>query len=373
MKAKRSSNLELLKILAMLLIIASHIMGGAIKPQLTEWVQNGWHTEYFCHPILYKRLCILEIAVASGKIGNALFLLISGYFLANKSSENIDLTKKAKKLLLMMGYATTILVIVSAVCRSLFENINSYVEFTLFNTATWWFVGYYFLVILFGKLFFNNIILRLDKKKYLMLVVTIFTVVQLGWSNSLICNLSNGLEIFVNGIFIYVLGGYIHKYNPFTQIRTWIFVAIVAVTYMIICIDYYIRTLSSINTYNAGSGEELFIQNTFNGYDNRSLVVIIIAVALFELFKRLPNFYSRVINYFGAATFMVYLLHENELGHAIWKHKDWLTPLYESSWKFALVFLMWIVGTFFVCSVLYSGYLLLGKVLNFLKPLAVKK
>ena len=378
MKTKRSSNLELLRILAMLMIIGAHVCGSGVAQQLSEWVKSGWNADYFCHPIFYKRFFVLAMAHPSGKMGNALFILISGYFMANKPSEAIDLTKSGKKLLCMIAYAVVLLTAASAIFRQFVRNpltggtITSFVDFTWFDAHSWWFPGYYFLVILIGKLFLNKWLAEADQKKHLMLLVSLLAIVEFKWTVYLINNLIDQLPILFTGIFLYALGGYIRKYDPFEKLRSWVFIAIIIASYVIICINYYVHMMYSIHEYDPNSGE-LFIQGNILGYENNSIYVFMVAISLFELFRRLPEFYSRIINYLAASTFMVFLLHCNDFCTAIWMSKDWLTPLYESPLRFCFEFVAWIIAIFMVCALLYGGYVLLGKMLKYLKPLAVKK
>ena len=378
MNTKRSSNLELLRILAMLMIISAHLCGLGIAQQLSDVGNTSWNAAYFCQPVIYKRFFVLAMAHPSGKMGNAIFILISGYFMANKPSEAIDLTKSGKKLLCMIGYAVVLLTAASAVFRQFVRNpltggtITSFIDFTWFDAHSWWFPGYYFLVILIGKLFLNKWLAEADRKKHLMLVVSLLALVEFQWTVLLINNLIDRLSTLFTGVFLYALGGYIRKYDPFEKVRSWAFFAIIIGTYAIICINYCVHMLSSINAYDPNSGE-LFIQGNILGYGNNSIYVFMVAVSLFELFRRLPEFRSRIINYLAASTFMVFLLHCNEFCTAIWMSKDWMTPLYESPLRFCFEFAVWVIGIFIVCAVLYGGYLLLGRLLKYLKPLAVRE
>lgn len=109
---KRYSNMELLRIIAMLMIIAHHIFAHCINVQLTDLqlitkLGNGW----YCHPQFSKKLCMLTVFSPMGQVGNAIFIIISGYFMAHK--ESIDLTKIAKKLLFQLGFASIVLGIAS--------------------------------------------------------------------------------------------------------------------------------------------------------------------------------------------------------------------------------------------------------------------
>lgn len=91
MKTKRNSNMELLRICAMLMIVAYHIYIHCITCQLTDLQSiqergNGW----FCTPNFSKRLCILALIAPWGQIGNAIFLIISGYFMSSESQMACD-------------------------------------------------------------------------------------------------------------------------------------------------------------------------------------------------------------------------------------------------------------------------------------------
>lgn len=78
----RSSNIELLRILAMFMIIIFHISDHCVKVQLTDTasmlrMNNG----LFCEPVFYKKLLLLSTFAPMGKIGNVIFITISGYFI----------------------------------------------------------------------------------------------------------------------------------------------------------------------------------------------------------------------------------------------------------------------------------------------------
>ena len=77
---------------------------------------------------MYKKLLILASVSPMGQIGNGIFILISGYFMANKGKD-IDLTKMSKKLLIQMGFTSITLTVMSMA----------------------WFIGYYFAVIVLVK------------------------------------------------------------------------------------------------------------------------------------------------------------------------------------------------------------------------------
>ncbi len=94
-KKGRSSNFELLRIVAMLLIIMFHITVEAVVP---AYKGTGVFMEYdsalFNYPKFYPQFLIVAFSKMFGMIGNHLFILISGYFLAARES-GINLLKTA--------------------------------------------------------------------------------------------------------------------------------------------------------------------------------------------------------------------------------------------------------------------------------------
>ena len=367
---KRYSNMELLRIVAMLMIIAHHIFAHCINAQLTDLqsitkLGNGW----YCYPQFSKKLCILTVFSPMGQVGNAIFIIISGYFMAHK--ESIDLTKIAKKLLLQLGFASIVLGLASIY---VYQNITEFpIKLLSFNLFNWmsWYAGYYFVVIVIAKIFLNKFLSKLDRNNYVMFMVVLFALVQFSWSTKLISSLAEGLEIVCTGIFLYSLGGYIKKYNPFESIRLWAVMAIIVVMNLMVMGDYYIRTASKILEYDPDSGSR-FIQSV-PGYANNQILPIIFGISTFELFRRMKTPSNRIVNFAGASTFMVYLLHDNEFVYKLWGTQDWLTLLHENSIQFSFTYAIYILGTFGAGGVFYCIFMIGGKLLNICKPLVIKQ
>lgn len=94
---QRASNFELLRILAMLTIIMFHIYKHCIYHQLTDLNSiSVFNNGFFCEPIFYRRLYLLVFFSPLGKVGNFIFICISGYFMVEKGS-NINLFSISKK------------------------------------------------------------------------------------------------------------------------------------------------------------------------------------------------------------------------------------------------------------------------------------
>ncbi|SFH87959.1 Acyltransferase family protein [Pseudobutyrivibrio sp. OR37] len=368
--SSRASNFELLRILAMLMIISYHIIIHCVNVQLVntdsiERLQNGW----FNQPLFFRQLLGVSLMMPFGLVGNSLFIMISGYFLAEKE---IDIFKTSKKLLLQLLFAAIVLVGASAyfIYKAQYslhsDTLFSYIRIQYFNKMSW-FVGYYFIIIFIAYLGLNKFLSSLDSKKYLGFLLAILTLSQLGWSGSLLDDLAKGLRTVVVGIFLFALGGYIKRFNPFDRIRAYVFFVIIILTNVLIGISYYNTANGKIQAYYYGITDTTvepaeFVQY-MPKYENYSIVVIILGVCIFELFRRLPMPSIKVINWIAAPTFMIYLLHDNGFAYSIWETNDWVTLLYYDFSGFAVKLFTWALAIFTVGFVAYYIYFALVKLI----------
>lgn len=371
-KKMRSSNMELLRIFAMLMIIAFHIVYHAVRPELTDiTLTEQFNNGLFNNPVFYKKLLLLDFVMPLGIVANALFILISGYFMINKGN-NIDLGKTAKKLLSHLAFATVVLVIASNVYFQFNKGLSiKMLVINEFNTITW-FVGYYFLVIIFAALFLNNYLLKADRNKYRIFLFTVFAVVQFAWSGSLADGLTGGLRTVGTGIFLYALGGYIQIYNPFKKVRTPIIFAVIAGVYFLIFLSSYNNTQTNIQNYILSKAENDFIQSVME-YFNYQAVPIVLAVSIFEIFRRIRIKNSRVINYIGGATFMIYLIHDNNFVRSVWKTQDWITLLYYSPVRFVIKIIFYTLIVFLIGVLAYIIYNFIIKIYRHSKRFIFKE
>lgn len=356
MGMKRSTNIEILRILAMIMIIMYHIIFHCVNYQLTDInsiqaLNNG----FFSFPIFYNRVAMLCISMLFGPVANALFILISGYFMANKDSHLINMSNSATKLLTQLGFASIILFFGSLLLYLLDISFSpGLVNLYCFNGNSWY-IGYYFLVLLSGKVFLNSFLAKCDNKKYLEFILILFGLSQFQWSNTLINGFSNGLEILLIGLFFYSLGGYIRRYKPFDSLKSNGFILVIIFCIFVVYINSFITTSSNIQSYlNSGSNDP-FIQNVL-GISNSNILVVLSAISIFELFRRLniPN--NKIINYFGSGTFMVYLIHDNNFFYTLWGKLDWITLLNKSGYIFIAYWFLWTLATFCIGIVCYWLY-----------------
>ena len=355
---QRRSNLELLRIVAMLMIIAFHIYWHCVSGQLTdpdsmERMGNG----LFSVPLFYKKLLLLTVFSSFGRAANVIFMTLTGYFMVAKGRE-IRLIPIAKKLLLEQGYAAVLLLITSLlVFRRNPDSCTTLTEINLFNSMSWY-VGYYFLVMLLARLFLNRYLEKLERKQYRLFLFALLCMTQFKWIIKLLNGVTGNLVILVTGVFLYSLGGYIRRYQPFARVRTWAIFGVIAGIYALLFLSTYAGVQDRIQDYYREASTDPFIQYIPNVGDN-SIVAILLGLSLFELFRRIKMPCCRGINYLGGATFMIYLFHDNSFFYSLWDKQDWITLLCMHPIGFLLRYGIWTVRTFVYGFIAYLGYRLL--------------
>lgn len=329
-KKVRNSNMELLRILAIIMIIIAHVVHNGARYQLVDKtsisiMQNG----LFCLPVFYKRLFLIAGILPFGNIGNAIFILISGYFMVERG-KSIDLGKTSKKLLFQVGFGVLMRILIPIVYyKIVIPDAKSTINMGNINefNSLWWFPGYYLLVIFIAGVFLNGFLEKISQKTYRNMLLVIFGVFSLCWPGGLLNSLADGFRTLTCGVFLYALGGYIKRYNPFGKIRTWVLFFVIIFTYLLMYLSYYGIVQTGIHSHLAkGRPDNEFIQPLYY-VDNYTLSVVVIGVVLLELFSRIKIKNNRVINFIAGGSLIVYLLH----GHGFWislvQERDWITPL----------------------------------------------
>ena len=358
----RSSNFELLRIAAMLMIVMFHIFLHWPKAQLTDMNSiNFFGNGLFNHPEFYPQLWLIHAAMPLGPVGNGLFMMLSGYFLASR--ERIDLARVSQKILMQLFFATVLLVIASAVFDSLYnQDTGIYLALIVsgeFNNG-WWFIGYYFVVIVIAALFLNKFLAGLEEKQYFTFLITLLAFVQFSWSGRLLDGLASELRTAGIGVFFYALGGFLHKYQPFKEIKTRSLLFVIALVNLFHLLSSYNVTRGNIESFVRNGGNGDFVQ--FIGeLGNFDILVVILVVCLFEIFRRIRIPHSRIINFLGSSTFMIYLIHENAFFWSLYNIRDCITLLYDQPFLLLLEILKWTLLDFLLG---VSAYTIFGILLR---------
>ena len=161
-KMQRESNIELLRIFAMIMIIAHHY---CIHGIFDYWHSNATLT-------CYINSVIASIISIGGKIGADIFVLITGYFLI---SSGYKLSKFFKIFLITFVYSLLILLI-TYMCGEYYVALSFLKKSLLpISTSSYWFISSYLMLYLFIP-FINRFVLT-AKKTMLNMLMFLLTLV----------------------------------------------------------------------------------------------------------------------------------------------------------------------------------------------------
>ena len=303
----RNSNIELLRIVAMFLVLIDHSGYMSINPPTSD--------EAFSAPLLtlarYGSQSFSSICVN-------VFVLISGWFGIKAKSSRI-----AEFLFQCYFICFVAYFVLSAIGIAIPMSISSWVNFLVLGDL--WFVMAYLLLYLFAPMI-NMFIESLSQRQFLYFILA-FTgiqflhgfVIQVGWFDKGMSPLTL--------MTLYMIGRYMRLYpNCLTSMNKWIDMLI-----------YFVVSLIGASCTFLG------VRHGAEGYRFFSYAspTIIIASVYFFLFFTKISFKSHFINWVAASAFAVYVL--NCEGH-FWSfylstnHSWWLNCSPQSYLVYTLLF-----------------------------------
>lgn len=301
-KKQRESNLELYRIICMLLIVAHHYV---VNSGLTS--ADGPLASDFTS---YKSM-FMALFGAWGKTGINCFVLITGYFMC---ASNITLRKFLKLMTQFYFYKWLIafvFIISGYEHLSLIRLVKLVIPFWSFSTGfTSCFIAFW-LTIPFLSILVRNLNKR-QHQLFLLLSLGIYTV--FGSIPS--------FEITLNYItwfcVLFLISSYIRMYpHPlFEKCKIWGWMTLLSV--VLACI--------SILFLRVYFGERVGLGYNFV-QDCNKFFAVIVSICSFLWFKNMNIRYNRTINTLGAGTFGVFLIHANSDTMRTWLWKDTIDSL----------------------------------------------
>lgn len=286
-KASRQSNLELLRILMMILIVAHHFA-----------IYSSFDFSSASSPMSRIWLYLLRLG---GKIGVNVYVLISGYFLVRKDS--LSLEKAIRLWLQIFFYAIGIWLLLVFFGKENFSFKLLIQGLTPVTTAPYWFASTYFVLYLctpFINRFLNSLD-RLHYRKMLLGCLIMWSVIPTLTKRSFQC--SNLVWFFA----MYSLAGYVRLHVDIRSIskKRCAIAALLSIGFaylFAVMIDALCCARPSLARYSSYS--------TYF-YDMYKLPVVIASLSLFLLFLATEIRPGKRINLLASASFGVYLIHEH--------------------------------------------------------------
>lgn len=308
LKTERQSNIELLRIISMLVIVIHHFAAHGMTDYSTY------------NPNLIGVEKVLSFYQTFGKVGVNVFVLIGAYFLVGKSFSS---KRIISLLVLSLFYSTTIYWIMKIANIKLPVEIkNENLFLPIPGISSYWFVVSYMVMLLFMPLL-NNFLRNTSKKQLRMflLALTIIWVIipQLNFffPVKIRFDVSQlGYSVGISFIYLYLIAGYIRLYVVIKK-KDWLNWLCITIL-LFVCM--YLSVKIPIDMSRGNADMYYFSKSMFQ---ENSILTILLAVAMLRLFLSIDLGSSKIINYVSASTFAVYLIHDNSLlRDYLWKIVD---------------------------------------------------
>lgn len=327
----RNSSVELLRIIAMIIIIMHHF-----------GVHGVFHVLDKSHNILIVdnlswQIIFTQIVSWGGDVGNSIFILITGYFMINK---NVNYKKIVLLFLSMFLYSWIIEILYFGILDMPYFIKMIIRESIPIYFGNNWFVSCY-IVFSFFIPFINKFLNSISKKEYIIFILLLF-IFYIFLPTFKANTFMNSRFIFFG--LVYSIGGYLklyfikYLYNTYNKKYIKLFFVQIFIIIVMIIFSDIIAVIFSKN----------MLIKLYNPFIN--ILSIPIAVTLFLYFLTIKPIYNKNINIISSTILGIYLIHDNDLMRKIiW---DYIFPNldYINSNFYIIFFIIKVLLVFFICS-----------------------
>lgn len=321
----RQSNLELFRIITMIVIVAHHY---CINSGLVTMV-------YESKSLTFNDVFILLFGWG-GKTGINCFVLITGYFMC---TSNITFFKYIKLIGAKYFYTISIFLIFLLAGYTVFstrEFLNViFPFFDIGNNFTSCFLLFYLFIP-----FLNKLISNLCEKEHLILLallISIYTILP----SLLFANVQFNYVTWF--IVLYLIASYIRLYPKtiFDKTKLWGIFTIIS----LISSWLSVALISYVGRYFGITNGSYFFVSEAN-----KILALITAICCFLFFKNLKIKQSKFINVIASSTFGVLLIHANSdsMRNWLWRSVLKVTHFYDSNWL-VMHALLSVTAIFVIC------------------------
>lgn len=329
----RKTNMELLRCLSMVMVVAIHLF----TKTSVLWEVSVDSPAYYASWILYG-LCMTSVNC---------FVLITGYFMVNAEFKCEKLLRIYAQVLF---YSIAIALIVKYVLH--LELSTGWLKAVLpITRREYWFATVYLGLYILSP-FMNILIRNLDRRIFMRLLLilgVLFSVIpQFLYANNWLED--GGAYGIVWFIFLYLIGAYIRKYHDIIADRKYGWYYLVAIA--VIPISKFAIMLVGNRLHILEPEKVLKVSEVF--YQFNAVPALLASVFLFLCFARMKESFGktdRVIAWGGSLSFGVYLIHDNpNLSHFLWeklKISYWLAENGN-----VMIVLLLLLAVYIVCSLI---------------------
>ena len=298
MKKERKSGIELYKVIAIFLIVLSHVIQTLTEPNYVLGIGEGTFIN-IATATTDLDVLLLALFRICGALGNNMFFICSAWFLVNSKKKSL---KKVIRMILDVWIINMIVFWGLHAIGIQFQVSDTVRTFFPTTFANNWYITCYLLFYLIHP-FLNRMLEQLNISEhfaltsFLFMIYFIIPVLPLEEINLFF---ANELVIFLA---TYVIVSFIKTYkNEWTENlklnKGILFVSIVSYVVLILSVDYL------------GLRTNYFLNRLVRWNMNNSLFMFLIAFSSFNMMKK-KKFINRTINYFSSLSLLVYIFHEN--------------------------------------------------------------
>lgn len=284
-KSVRNSNIELLRIIAMVLIIGHHYRVCSTSGGV-EFSQNSFAG------LLFNM---------GGKYGVDLFVIISSYYLVDS---RFKVNRIIRTCLQTWCYSIAFLILAIITHSQLLSGKMILMSVLPVIYKEYWFVTSYIGLLVLSP-FLNKLFCNLDKKEHFSLC---FVLLSMYFAIPSIFIKSDTyfshLGMFIT---IYTVVCYLKKYGmPIKQTKKCLLYALILYAFIFLESSIFV-VLGAIDTTRI----ELWNYCKVMGFSEYSVLLLLSAIFLFYVFVSIPSYSNKIIDRIGKATFGIYLIHDN--------------------------------------------------------------
>ena len=328
-ETKRDTNMELLRIVAMFMVITLHCLGNG---------QLLGNTSISVYNIIAIRLLDFFSLTA-----NAIFLIISGYY-------SIDKKFNIKRILTLWGKTIFYSILIYIICN--FFNLNiqsvtsaSFVSFFPILSGEYWFINAY-IVLYFLSPILNVMLNKLNRKQFKYLLIT--SIIMIGIIRVIFNPGGTLTGTMLPVILVYMIGAYMRKFvtiepKKYCFVKYILFTAIA--TFIFITLSIILKLIDNNIIYSLIKR----IISEFREYSN--ILILIMTILIFYKFKTITiksKFISKIITIISPSVFSIYLIHQSiNIRDTMWLKMGIMQ--YADSWFMLPYILIMIAMVFIIC------------------------
>ncbi|MBR2134519.1 MAG: acyltransferase [Eubacterium sp.] len=334
-KTARQGNFELLRIIAMIMIVTLHYLGKGKLLNLDNG-SNTYFVAWFCEALSYVAVNV--------------YVLISGYFIKSTKFRFNKILDLWIQTIIISG--TAYIIALKTGISEEFKSADFFKSFMPITRNSYWFITTYFVFCAIAP-FLVNIVNTINQKQHKTVCATlvfITSVLPTIFFEADWLKISKGYHI-IWFVTLFFVASYIRKYDTFKKSPFFYFVL-----YLASCtIGYVIKFVLCYLTLRLNNTDKS--DKFFANYN--MFFVFLASVFLFLAFKNIKinsNILNKIILFFSSTTLYVYLIHEAPSTRSFLWEKI-VNPMGHLGFPDIIInYIVGIFGVYFACTVL--GYII---------------